>query len=267
MSVVVPGPNVVSQRRTSSAYPSSAASGAGTSSSHRSIGFQRCREIRQWLSFSARTIAPDAPSWVSTRGAIGTSPPHLVPGDDGDGAGDLGHPGPDLRGGEPVLLAVQGLEDRATRVLEPGRAVLGQPARRRPPWRSCGTPGRRPGPRRSPTPPAAGRAGRRTACDASRAGGPGSGPRTGPRRRPPPRPRRPGRPPTGRRSAARWRAARSSPGRPTRRRRPGARGPVRAGARCGRGAPGRRSDASRKHAPPRVSGAGFLVPRRGAGFG
>ena len=81
MSVVVPGPNVVSQRRTSSAYPSSLDSGAGTSSSHRSIGFQRCREIRQWLSFSARTIAPDAPSWVSTRGAIGTSPPHLVPGE------------------------------------------------------------------------------------------------------------------------------------------------------------------------------------------
>ena len=127
MSVVVPGPNVVSQRRTSSAYPSSLASGAGTSSSHRSIGFQRCREIRQWLSFSARTIAPDAPSWVSTRGAIGTSPPHLVPGETETVPATSG-----TRARISVVVSPRSSPCRASRTARRAsssqrRAVLGQP--------------------------------------------------------------------------------------------------------------------------------------------
>ncbi len=74
------GPKVLSQRLASSAYPSAAESGGWGVPSQCSISVHSGRDSRQCPALRPRTILPLAPSWVRTRGAIGISPPHFVPG-------------------------------------------------------------------------------------------------------------------------------------------------------------------------------------------
>ncbi len=84
MSVSVPGPNVHSQRRISSRYPSASSSlPSGLSSgpsNQSSIRVQTGRLTHHPPSFRPRTRSPRAPIHARIRGATGRSPPQRVPG-------------------------------------------------------------------------------------------------------------------------------------------------------------------------------------------
>ena len=75
----MPGPNARSQRSTSAATPSAADGASISSPSHAAVVAQRGRDVVHAPSFDARTIRPAADSVVSTRGPIGTCPPHDFP--------------------------------------------------------------------------------------------------------------------------------------------------------------------------------------------